>query len=280
MYDRNKPDLFVHPYLAKHLANYNLDIYYNILSNHHLTINKDFRPKIVEDHSASYLDNVVLEPYFSSKLVNSSGSKPHYTSYYFDCPLPIYTIEERGPRYVIWTLNDPLLLCATHVDRVELCDVYQAAERAKNWAYEINSDKSIVVFDLDETLIDAHGKILRRADEMLYYARKKYDLVVLYSHGSNLHVDEHVSKLVAMMEQSKFSTHRDFGPIFDLVLSNNQCDPKCQKNLLYLYNYFLNVRFTRATLVDDSLYNWTPEYSDLICPHRLTTLEHAINMMF
>lgn len=40
------------------------------------------------------------------------------------------------------------------------------------------------------------------------------------------------------------------------------------KNLLHLYNYYPNYTFKKCVLVDDSLYNFTPEYSYIIVPLR------------
>lgn len=279
MYDVNKPDLIVHPKYAKQLVNDSLHLYYNVLDFETLTVNYNFRPILVTDTDAHYLDYVKLEPYFYRQLKMASGAKPHCTSYYFDCDIPIYTIEENGPRYVIWPRDEPLLVCATYVDRVELHELQLAVQRAKNWAFDITLHQSIIVFDLDETLIDRHGNILKYTHRLLEDARNMYDLVVLYSHGSDLHVDEHVCKIVDTMRPSKYSSGTAAKRVFDWIFSNNKHDPKCNKNLLSLYNNFPNTRFTTATLVDDSLYNWTPEYTHFIVPCEVTTMQHALNVL-
>lgn len=267
-----KPDLLVHPRYETALlnGNYGLAEHFNILTLSTITFNTKIMPLMVTDNNVQVLHDIHLAPYFSKNLDKCSGVKPQCTSYDFDHNIPIYNIMENGPRYVIWTVEDPLTVCATCVDRVKPNDLHEAIERARNWSYQIFTGKSIVVFDLDETLIDSHGNILEMADQLLTTARRVYDLMVLYSHGSSLHVDEHVAKLLHM-RRNQYT--------FDLILSNNMIDRRCQKNLLQLYNYFPNIRFTLSTLVDDSLYNWTPEYTKLIVPHKLSTLKWALNII-
>lgn len=251
-------------------GNYGLAERFNILTLSTLTFNPTIKPLMVTNNQVHLLHDIHLSPYFSKNLEKCAGVKPQCTTYDFDREIPIYNIMENGPRYVIWTLDDPLTVCATCVDRVRPNDLYAAAERARRWAYEITAGKSIVVFDLDETLIDRNGNILHMADQLLTAARKTYDLVVLYSHGSSLHVDEHVAKILHMRRNQH---------TFDLILSNNMSDRRCQKNLLQLYNHFPNIRFTLSTLVDDSLYNWTPEYTKLIVPNKVSTLKWALNII-
>lgn len=268
MYDQTKPDLIVHPQYFKSILPYNLNSYFNVLKLCDLTINLDIQPTLLTETDVRVLNDVVLTPFYHENLIKCSGIKPEYTSYYFDRDISIYTIEENGPRYVIWTKDDPLTICATYVDRIDDRELYQSCERAKAWSFTITSFKSIIVFDLDDTLIDKNGDKLKYADDVLQHARKMYDIMVLYSHGSSLHVDEHVQKFTECTDDT----------IFDLVLSNNETDTKANKNLLYLYNYFPNVRFTKSTLVDDSLFNWTPEYNSLIVPTS-STLYYALSTL-
>lgn len=268
----NKPDLLVHPNLERLVlaGNCNLSKHFNVLSLASLSYNPCIKPLMVTDTNVHVLHDIFLVPHFNKNMERSSGVKPQCTTYDFDHKIPIYNIMENGPRYVIWTMNDPLTVCATCVHRITPNQVHEAVAKAIRWAYNITMEKSIVVFDLDETLIDKQGNILNFAVELLALARRRYNLVVLYSHGSSLHVDDHVVKLL---------NRRCNAYTFDLILSNNMVDKLCQKNLLHLYNYFPNVRFSSATLIDDSLYNWTPEYTKLIVPNKVSTLQWALNII-
>lgn len=298
-YNLNKPDLVIHPnYHKLFMRYYGKDLIesFNVFRIEDLTVIKGstkntsfneinvggfttttstttstFSPILLTDTGTSQLRNVCLKPKYKDCLIKASGSNPLYTSYWFDDEnLPMYKIEENGPRYVVWTKNDPLTVCGTYVDRIDYFDVPQCFQRIKEWSdlYAIREHKSIIVFDLDETLIDSKCNKLKRVDEFLHYARTIYDIIVLYSHGSNLHVDDNVLKF-------------NDPNVFDLVLSNDSQNEKTSnKNLLYLYNYFRNVRFTYATLVDDSLYNWTPEYNKFIIPYKLTTLKHGRSSLY
>ncbi|ACH96217.1 38K protein [Oryctes rhinoceros nudivirus] len=261
-----KPDLVIHPRYAKSVSNFGLEFYFNILNLHDLESNiENINPILVSDDDVLILDDVYLSPVFKDSLVKRSGIKPYYTSLYFENEIPIYKIPFRAPRYVIWNTTDNLTICATYVDRVDKYSLYDACCRAKEWSYSITRSESIIVFDLDETLIDRDSKKLKGSDTALTCARSVYDRVVLYSHGSSLHVDDNVTKF----DKSAF----------DLVLSNNTHDNTSNKNLLYLYNYFPNTIFTKATLVDDSLYNWTPEYDKIIVPFKLSHVNNIIPLL-
>jgi hypothetical protein len=284
MYDFNKPDLLIHPKFFKNIINtYDLERYFNVYSI------DDLKPSQFSDTGTSlayYVSNtrvnpisLMLEPYYggasqnnsSSSSSSCSGSSVQCTTYWFDDATPMYTLERRNPRYVIWTKNNPMTVCATHVDRVDEYGLYVAVQLAKDWSTPLYEAKTIIVFDLDNTLIDSYGKKLKYADKILEYAKRTYDYVVLWSHGSPLHVDDNVQK---------FQTNTAQGDeIFDLILRNEHESPTA-KNLLYLYNYFPNCHFTRATLIDDSPYNWTPEYTRMIIPDRsATSLKHALKLL-
>lgn len=266
MSDNCKPNLLIHPRYVKTLLAFDLDNYFNIIYLHELKDSIELiNPFLVSNSAVSVLTGVVLNPTFNNSLIKESGIKPQFTSNFFDTDIPIYKITNRAPRYVIWNTTDDLTVCATCVDRMNEYNLYEAYRKAKDWAFSITKLESIIVFDLDETLIDRKCKKLKFADELLKCARLLYDKVVLYSHGSNLHVDDNVTK---------FNSDS-----FDLVLSNNHCDKVCQKNLLYLYNYFPNTMFKTATLVDDSLYNWTPEYDKFIVPYKLSSLHRIISLI-
>lgn len=245
---------------------------FNIFAPSNLPIQVDrVRPIMVSDQPKrplSVLTEVTLRPYFTPAPLNEPGvaRMPHWTTYQLvNGPQPMYSIDRRQPRYVIWPADEPLTVCGTVVDRIPSAeDLLGAVQRALDWSYTISDSKSIIVFDLDETLIDDDGCPLDDVQELLRVARHTYDLMVLYSHGSHLHVDE--SRLGL-----------GFDHWFDLQLSNSDQDHRSSKNLLYLYNLFeRGIRFTEATLVDDSPYNWTPEYTRFVMPARgLRSLRNA-----
>lgn len=294
MYDPYKPDLIVDPLFSKAIQIYNLDRYFNVLDADSLTISYDIKPYVVTEYGVNLLENVQLQPFYKNSLRKCSGSAPDVTSYWFDTPIPMYNIEENGPRYVIWSENKPLTVCATYVDRIDGAEIFAACQRAIKWATRIDGQMSIIVFDLDDTLINSECCKLAYADKLLKEARRTYDLVVLYSHGSELHVDGNVTQFTDSInnsgnsgsddseyddyEDDRYPTYCCNRKLFDRVLSNNGVDRKSNKNLLYLYNHFPNVRFTRATLVDDSLFNWTPEYTRFIVPTS-KTLKYALSVI-
>jgi phosphoserine phosphatase len=111
---------------------------------------------------------------------------------------------------------------------------------------QIFSESSIAVFDLDETLIDVQNNKLFAADDLLRHAR------------TNLYCGRMDPRCMWMITNNNFA--------FDLTLSTQKQEQKCAKYLLTLYNYFPNTFFKEATLIDDSLYNWNPEYTKMILP--------------
>lgn len=252
MYDFSKPDLFIHPHYHKTVKyNFDLNRMFNVLSLSDLQAEKVVAAYLTDDelHPVS----VTIDPVYSHRLIRESGGDSARTSYWFDKPTPMYRLNYTGPRYVIWTMNDNLTICATRADRVEPYQLYLAVQRAKEWAYDIEASKKVIVFDLDDTLINANNECLEDAHELLAHARRLYDYVVLWSHGSPLHVDDQLSKFDIKL--------------FDLVLRNNDGN-QVNKNLLHLYNYFPSCRFDNAKLVDDTVCNWTPEYTNMIIPSR------------
>lgn len=253
------PDLVVHPSLYGDIVEqYDLSSYFNVYGLNDLTVRVDTPVVGVTDALVAEL-RVILEPYYASKLEKRSGMEPRMTSYWFDEPMPLYSIEQNGPRYVIWTRDDPLTVCATYVDRVERESLYEAVERAKQWYYPVYDEYSVIVFDLDDTLIDSRLRVYDRAQTMLEHAKRVYDRVVLWSHGTAPHVEEFAQRF------ADDSVHGE--SLFDLVLCyGGEPDRRANKSLLHLYNFMPNCRFVKATLVDDSISNWTPEYTKAIVP--------------
>lgn len=253
------PDLVVHPSLhAPLVEQFDLASYFNVLSLNDLTVRVDAPVFGVTDTMVAEL-HVTLDPFYANRLERRSGMEPRMTSYWFDEPMPLYSIEQNGPRYVIWTRDDPLTVCATYVDRVDREELYEAVERAKQWYCPVYEERSVVVFDLDDTLIDSRLRVYEKSQTLLEQAKRVYDRVVLWSHGTAPHVEEFAQR---------FADASPYGEsLFDLVLCyGGEPDRRANKSLLHLYNFMPNCRFTRATLVDDSVYNWTPEYTRAIVP--------------
>lgn len=253
MYDFTKPDLFVHPSYyptVKHTFDLRRD--FNVLGL------SDLLADMAIGHCVTDTDvepvAIHLDPVYANELLRESGSDPSRTSYWYDRPVRMYHLNYTGPRYVIWTPNDHLTVCGTRVERVAPYQLYVAVQRAKEWSYNIERSRSIIVFDLDDTLIDAENRPLDGVCEVLDRARRVYDYMVLWSHGTSLHVDEQLDQL---------DVDR-----FDLILRNDRDVAPVNKNLLHLYNYFPECRFTQARLVDDTVCNWTPEYTDMVVPTR------------
>lgn len=204
-------------------------------------------------------------PYFK-KYDYTSGTQPNQTTWELTETTPLFRVEDRSPRLVIWKAQEPLALCSTETLRIDSVKrLPYAIEFAIKWSLEhtTTKDRSIAVVDLDDTLIDEKDRLLKCAKKLLTTIRQRYDIVVLYSHGNDDHVDYWLNRLKVPL---------------DLVLCNNKTSRRCQKNLLQLYNHFPGVRFTKAILVDDSLFNWTPEYSRMLIPHGLclTNLDNEL----
>lgn len=254
------PDLVVHDAYYDFIAQFEeLNNVINLKRVRELGFEPNVTSKILTDKG---LSNVIikLRPYF--KTVIGSGTQPAFTSFTITQATTMYRINSKVPRYVLWTEQEPLPICATCVDRVSVYGIATAVRRITQWANSmtISNLKSIAVFDLDDTLINSAKEKLKGADELLQAARERYDLVVMWSHGSQLHVDE---------QRLQFPYIK-----FDLVLNNTTCYSKVSpKNLLSLYNYFPNTAFTKATLVDDSVFNYCPEYDKFLIPHAKNVTE-------
>lgn len=260
-----KPDLVLHPQLAT-IIQCGLPKYvprladaFNVFVPDELPAHiNGVVPVLVAQRATYSLRNLTLEPYFRAIVPKRSGQsvKPEHTTYQLKRRTPLFHVPRQSPRYVIWTRKARLTVCGTVVDRVDPDRVMEAIDRALDWSYPLRADgSSVAVFDLDESLVTDAGKAMSGSRELVAFARTQFDYLVLYSHGSALHVDQYRrSSLVAP---------------FDLVLSHDAESAKCSKNLLALYNHLpAGVRFTRAVLVDDSIYNWTPEYTHMLVPER------------
>lgn len=253
----------VHPSFYNHLCDdRDLQNHFNVMEPSQLTVYTDTVASVVCENGRVLKMRVELEPYYDTCI--GTGVRPNFTSYTFARKMTMYRIGERAPRYVIWTADEPIPVCATVVARTDVFGLSNAVRTAVDWSRNmvISKTASVVVFDLDRTLIDDKDRVLDGAVSVLEHARSVYDTTVLWSHGSPLHVDKQVNA---------FEKH---GVRFDLVLSNAQSGDKSCKNLLYLYNYFTDTYFTKAVLVDDSVFNWTPEYTHCVVPTTIESVAH------
>lgn len=188
---------------------------------------------------------------------------------------PMFTIDDKCPRFVIWPHSLSLNVSCTAIYRcATIASLPFAINEAIKWANcyknippQLIVKVSIVVFDLDRTLVyceelPKQGPLPGHLT-VLQYARLHFDMVVLWSHGGTLHVHEQLQNI-------------DF--VFDLVLCLNEHESPAPKNLLAIYNHLPpNIRFYYAVLIDDSAYNWSREYDSMIIPSRmLKSLENLI----
>lgn len=264
---RPRPDLVVHPLFYRYVRE-NADVrdsFDTVAEPSRLTYSDDVTASVVLDGGAVTAMRVELEPYYTTPTVGV-GANADVTTYTLARSTPMYRVVERAPRYVIWTSDDALTVCATVVARTEAYGLAGAVRAAVDWARNISITRnaSVAVFDLDRTLVDDDDRILDGALSALEQARVTFDRVILWSHGSPLHVDRHVAEL---------------GFRFDLVLSNDGAERKSAKNLLHLYNYFVDAYFTRAVLIDDSVFNWTPEYTHCVVPATVGSVARVTHVL-
>lgn len=272
-----KPDLFVHPsFYCDVLKFKNISAYFNIINVGKLefetakiqivtgnTEEDSKQTKFGKPQIKNFYDvdckKTQLVPFFNIYKKEGISTFPHYTTFNITTNQIPQKCNFLAPRYLLWTVDDPLTVSTTIVNRTKSENLGSAIENALSWAEHFQNLKecSVIVFDLDETLIDSKCNIYKGAVDLLKHARERYDIMVLWSHGSAVHVEDNLKKL-------------DIG--FDIVLTNQL--HKSAKNLLHLYNYkkFRNQIFYKAVLVDDSLYNFCQEYTKVIVPHKLIDL--------
>jgi hypothetical protein len=113
---------------------------------------------------------------------------------------------------------------------------------------------SVCVIDMDDVLIDETSRLYDGASDFIKIINSMFDKVILWSHGSLLHVDEHSNEILKS------------GGKFDLILGRQETC--ASKNLLHLYNTFTQEQIKFAVLIDDTPCNYTPEYNLLIVPKR------------
>jgi len=251
-----KPVLIVHP-----------DFYYsvtlNIISELQL-LRVDQLPVlknhpsyiIVDDHLEKH--QLILKPLDESNNKINNKKNIEDTSWYYNEELVMYRITDNRARYVIWNKDDAIPICSTVTERIEFHQLGRALVNAKKWAKDMKMEilKSIIVFDLDDTLINENLELLQNVDEAMQWARKNFDLMVLWTHGNSKHLQHQWNAW--NLEKYKF----------DKILARGDDDTISCKNLLFLYNYFPKYKFTHSVLIDDTPSNITPEYTNFIIPLR------------
>ncbi|PHT96269.1 hypothetical protein BC332_34805 [Capsicum chinense] len=120
------------------------------------------------------------------------------------------------------------------------------------------------------TIIDDQNEWKKGAIQVLLAAqRRSPDVirrVVIWSHGSPLHVEENVSRI------------RKHGVKIDAVLSNMNGTKPSPKNLLHIYNVLPDAYYDKAVLIDDTVPNFTPEYTDFLIPEITKTDECGLRI--
>ncbi|ABO45334.1 unknown [Gryllus bimaculatus nudivirus] len=215
--------------------------------------------------------NAILLPSEYDRNRFGDGEQPQDTSYVLTKNTKFYNIKDTVPRYVIWPKYKILTVNCTILHRIENeLEFLNALKKAETWCRNISEEtsltvnddddlKSVIVYDLDETLFTSRDELIPGSLKNLQISRNLFDIVILWSHGSSEHVERLLDILNKELKNFKF----------DLILKNE--NGHSPKNLLSLYRYFPNVRFhpQKCYLIDDSLENYTPEYSNVIVPVNL-----------
>jgi len=237
---------------------------------------RDTRALLVYNENTILKKSLFLESYHRNTTdVETDKIVDDYVSTTYHLPksgVKMYNIQDKAPRFLLWLdtdMHEPNVCCTAMYKCSNIGQLPIAIRVASDWARRYTIIPScglrnlrVVVLDLDQTLIDDNPiacKLLKNYKNVLNTAREHYDFIVLWSHGSSLHVNNHVAQL---------------GFNFDLILNEdeslrgNKYVQNC-KNLLNIYNRIsTDCRIVYAVLVDDSPYNWTPEYDALVVPVR------------
>lgn len=258
-----KPDLFIHDDFYALASNFKtrLEMHVNLLKISDLQIERNKPITILNEKLQDY--EVTLIPHY--KQTKATGTNPTCTSYYFEKPMVAYHVSNMKPRYILWNKFDYIPICGTVVQRIEIYQLFDCIEKIIDWSicFNLNKNISVAVFDLDLTLIDDNNNKYDGSEYLLKNFKNYFDKIVLYSHGGALHVHDNTTK---------------FDTTFDLVLSNEVGSHTSPKNLLHLYNYFKDGLFTVAWLIDDSVFNYCPEYTKMIVP-KTKNVEKIVDLL-
>jgi len=127
-----------------------------------------------------------------------------------------------------------------------------AATRNKFTDNSIGTAESVIVFDLDDTLIDESNKpLIPNIKSFINNVSKLFTYVVLWSHGTCEHVHRNLKK-------------HDLEKVFNLVISRTYEEQTANKSFAFVFRE-LNKRYrvtsvTITALVDDLPANYTQDY--------------------
>lgn len=146
-----------------------------------------------------------------------------------------------------------------HVVYVDIDDQFVINDKDFEIIYNLNErfltrlKASVLVFDLDDTLIDGEGNIFAEdLNEAITRLRSIYTYVGIWSHGSTNHVFKHIKKI-----------SNEYNVKFDFVITRD--DKVYNKSAIHILNV-LNTKFsiselTFSCLVDDKIENYNNDYS-------------------
>ena len=259
-----KPDLVLHPDYEGMVLPSDFARWVNLKKISDLQVEPKIEVDLLFGSDKLVKKGFELTPHYACKI--GVGAKPHVTSSILAGNYPMFRILDNAPRFVIWNNTDPVSIDSTRLFRVEnvqelmfeLENIKVLVEKQHSISTEL---KDVIVFDLDMTLVDKDRKLRDGVLEVLQRAKKLFNYVVCWTHGNQEFLD-----CVLDMINEAFKRQKGCGFTFDLALANNFQEPTAKKSLLYLYNFFPNNLFGKCTLIDDSLFNWTPEYTNMIVP--------------
>lgn len=218
----------------------------------------------------NFFQKIIKHYKLSQYLVKFSNTKEDYS--YPTCVIFIKQINSLIGHYslkiyinnrnkVLETDNRRLNV---HVDYLSYGNFWKNYNRISKDIYRVHSSfakniietlpKSIIVFDLDETIIDQdYCLVCSYVKELLQESRAIFDYMVLWSHGNT----SHVQRSIKLYEMDK---------LFDLVLTRGRFQYECFNKGFGLVLKHLNknhgisnVKY--SVLVDDQEDNFNNDYS-------------------
>lgn len=256
------------PVIIIHKSIYTLNVpFYNKLKFKYnvYVYNKNDKDMTIDYHFVKEQSNSILEytnvqsPKVTSnhyKQEVSNNSLQYKTSCTSTCSsVRVTEILPTSPRLIIWPNDKPLTISGTWVYRCSKTSIPPEEVFSLLDSFKFTKKKSCIIFDLDDTLIRKDNSIIPYSEDLVRLAKYHYDYVILWSHGSKLHVIENVL---------------EFKQLFDQIISRNPDTKNAPKNPFYLYTKIKDILFTSFTLVDDLMENATDGYSDVLVPHTST----------
>lgn len=178
-------------------------------------------------------------------------------------------VNRRGKRICLYHPADPVNILSTQYFSVDnTCDLLATLRHINTFqTQQIPPVKNVAVVDLDDTLITGNCTLLPNATDLLDVLYRRYDHVILWSHGSNNHVYDNVSLINKQMGFNVFSR----------VIVKKFKDVETVKNPMYILN-MLDIQFGTVDLFDDLIANATPDYDNVYIPNGCN-LQNIINKL-